>query len=98
MIAGTTAAWIDAIQSKGIWYEEADAPRFREAFAVLARNCTRWPSPAMFFQVLPSRAETDALMLASKSTLTDEQRKKNVDRLHALVQGLVDTWETTEAK
>ena len=52
----------------------------------------------MFFQVLPSRAETDALMLASKSTLTDEQRKKNVDRLHALVQGLVDTWETTETK
>ena len=87
LLEGTIQTWIEAIKSKGVWHE-SDAPRFRETFAVLIRNSTRWPSPAKFFEVMPSRAETDALMLTRRAGFTDEQRAANLAKLAQLVEGI----------
>lgn len=81
-------AWIETVESKGQWFEHADADRFKSAFSVLMRTCNRWPSPAMFLQALPSRAETDALLLASRTRLTPEQQQENLAKLAAMVEQL----------
>ena len=88
MIQGTAMAWIETIESKGQWFEHADADRFKSAFSVLMRTCTRWPAPAMFIQALPSRAETDALLIAARPRLSPEQQQENLNRLAGLVEQL----------
>lgn len=61
MIAGTSAAWVEAITHNRQFEREQDAPRFREAFKTLANTRRTWPAPIDFMDVLPKRAEPLAL-------------------------------------
>ena len=55
MIAGTSMAWHEAITHKRVWDESLDSPRFRQAFATLAKTRRTWPAPVDFLDVLPPR-------------------------------------------
>lgn len=46
-------AWCETIRA-GRAFSEADAPRFRRAFQVLANTMTSWPAPVHFLNVLPA--------------------------------------------
>lgn len=61
-IEGVAMAWVDACQVWPIaWEREADAPRLRQAFRVLAANSRRWPSPVQLREALPPRQAAPAL-------------------------------------
>lgn len=70
------------------WHMEADAPCIRGAFAQLAGTCTRWPAPAKFWEVLPSRATYEGPALPAK-VFTLEERRANLDRLRRMGQELL---------
>lgn len=54
MLAGTLAAWIEALCADRVWDERIDLPRFRKAFRVLMTTCDRWPTPKKFLDAMPS--------------------------------------------
>jgi hypothetical protein len=45
---------------------------------------------------MPSRAETDALMLAGRRRLSDAERQANIERLQAMVESLAESWANSE--
>lgn len=53
MIAGTAAAWVEAITFGSHWDEARDRPRFREAFITLANTREQWPAPKHFLEAIP---------------------------------------------
>ena len=61
-IEGVAMAWVDACQCWPIaWEREADAPRLRQAFRVLAATARRWPAPVQLREALPPRQAPPAL-------------------------------------
>jgi hypothetical protein len=57
------AVWVRLLWAKpllGGWNEELDAARLRAAFAKIAETSKRWPSHAMFIEVLPERPKPPA--------------------------------------
>ena len=50
----TGLVWMEAIGHNRCLTDE-DAPRFREAFVLLAARCKSWPSPVALLEVLPER-------------------------------------------
>lgn len=64
VIAGTAAAWREAMGDQRDWQMRRDTVGVREAFARLARSRTRWPAPANFLQALPPLALDTSAELA----------------------------------
>lgn len=85
-IEGVAMAWVDACQVWPIaWEREADAPRLRQAFRVLAASCRRWPSPVQLREALPPRQAPPALPRPA----VDEARAAEVQReIRAILEGM----------
>lgn len=57
MLAGTAQAWHEVLTDGRAWEERLDAPRFRQAFVILARTVRRWPAPVEFVEAMPKREQ-----------------------------------------
>src|SRR5688572_363811 len=53
IMPGMVMAWCEAIRA-GRSFTEADAPRFRRAFQLLANTRESWPAPVHFLTLLPA--------------------------------------------
>lgn len=54
MIAGTAAAWVEAVTFGRKWVESRDRQRFRAAFITLANTREQWPAPKHFIEAMPA--------------------------------------------
>jgi hypothetical protein len=45
------------------WMEDGDVQCIRQAFATLRQTCTRWPTPAKFWDALPPRPHGEQKLL-----------------------------------
>lgn len=71
-------SWVDTLTEGRVFHEERDAPRFRKAFAILARTQGTWPAPRDFLAVLPPfrepreapRLESDAGKARAKAEIS----------------------------
>jgi hypothetical protein len=61
-IEGVAMAWVDACLVWPIaWDRDADTPRLRHAFRVLAAGSRRWPAPVQLRDALPPRQAPPAM-------------------------------------
>lgn len=72
VIPMTVQVWLKAICRNRVFDQAQDAPRIREAFAMLAERSQRWPSPADFLASLPS----NVVPFQKPSRLESESRRK----------------------
>lgn len=84
MIAGTAAAWVEAVTTGRKFDEARDRPRFRAAFVTLAQTRESWPAPRHFLDALP-RVEQAAIGYEVKPT-SPEDAAKILDRLRREVE------------
>jgi len=84
-IAGTGAAWFEALEHGRAWNEERDVPRIREAFTKLMGTATQWPSPAKLIESLPAIVEKPTL---PAKVFTDAERLANLDKLAGMLKGI----------
>ena len=82
-IAGTGAAWLEALEHGRLWNQERDTQRIRDAFSNVIRTRKQWPSVADFLECMPAIADKPAL---PRSTFTDAERLANLDRLADLAK------------
>lgn len=80
----TGLVWMEAIGHNRCLTDE-DAPRFREAFVLLAARCKSWPSPVALLEVLPDRPPLPAL---PEPEISPEQRAENLAFLDDLLAGI----------
>lgn len=80
----TGLVWMEAIGHNRCLTDE-DAPRFREAFVLLAARCKSWPSPVALLEVLPERPPLPAL---PEPEISPEQRAENLAFLDDLLAGI----------
>jgi hypothetical protein len=74
--------WLVALRARQAWDEERDAPRIRQAFALLAGRVSRWPAPAALLESLPALPPVVALPKPGP----DKQRAaKEIERLRAAI-------------
>ncbi len=85
MIAGTAAAWVEAITTGREFDERRDRPRFRAAFVTLAQTRESWPSPKHFLDALP-RIEQQAISYEVKP-VSPEQAARILADLRQQVSG-----------
>lgn len=83
-LAKTGLVWMEAIGHNRCLTDE-DAPRFREAFVLLAARCKSWPAPVALFEVLPDRPPPPAL---PEPEISPEQRAENLSFLDGLLAGM----------
>lgn len=84
MIAGTAAAWVEAITTGRKFDEARDRPRFRAAFVTLAQTREQWPQPKHFLDALP-RVEQVAIGYEVKPA-TPEQAAAAMARIEAVLR------------
>lgn len=84
MIAGTAAAWVEAITTGRSFDEARDRPRFRAAFVTLAQTREMWPQPKHFLDALP-RVEQVAIGYEVKPA-TPEQAAAAMARIEAMLR------------
>jgi len=78
--------WHEALLSTSTqWDKVEDDWRIQRGFALLCRDCDRWPVPKHLIDRLPARKDKLAL---PKPTLTPEQRAHNLATLKTLMQQL----------
>ena len=88
-IAATANVWAVALWNNGSdWQAARDRPRLKAAFVGLAGSCERWPAPVLLRQHLPPAPEP----LKLGCTISEEQRRRNLQRLRALSEGLLKGW------
>lgn len=75
MIAGTAAAWVEAITFSGHWEEARDRPRFRDAFITLANTREQWPAPKHFMEAMPRVRNSLEISYERKPASSDAIRK-----------------------
>ena len=80
----TGLVWMEAIGHNRCLTDE-NAPRFREAFVLLAARCKSWPSPVALLEVLPERPPLPAL---PEPEISPEQRAENLAFLDDLLAGI----------
>lgn len=85
LLPTTRDIWIAALWAGRDW-TEADAPRIHQGFVALARDATRWPSPAELRQRLPARRQEPGLPAPA---LTQEQRSANLAKLRDIIDGVL---------
>ena len=83
-LAKTGLVWMETIGHNRCLTDE-DAPRFREAFVLLAARCKSWPSPVALLEVLPERPPLPAL---PEPEISPEQRAENLAFLDDLLAGI----------
>ena len=83
-LAKTGLVWMEAIGHNRCLTDE-DAPRFRDAFVLLAARCKSWPSPVALLEVLPERPPLPAL---PEPEISPEQRAENLAFLDDLLAGI----------
>lgn len=88
MIAGTAAAWVEAVTGGRKFEEARDRPRFRAAFVSLAQTREQWPAPRHFLDALP-RVEQAAIAYEVKP-VSAEEAAANIARLKGLLAGFAD--------
>lgn len=76
-VAWTETLWRQRVQ----WIEDLDRARLGEGFIQLAGVSTRWPTPALLMQHLPSRPVQQALPPPQP---TEEQRRQLREGVRAL--------------
>lgn len=84
MIAGTAAAWVEAVTAGRTFDEARDRPRFRAAFVSLAQTRESWPAPKHFLDALP-RVEQAALGYEVKPA-SPEQAAAAMARINAMLR------------
>ena len=88
MIAGTAAAWVEAITFGSHWDEARDRPRFREAFITLANTREQWPAPKHFIEAMPAAPAPLALVREHKPA-NPEVARKAVEQITAMLGDVV---------
>lgn len=81
LLPTTRDIWIAALWSGRAWVE-ADAARIHQAFISLARDATRWPSPADLRLRIPARSLPQGLPAPA---LTPEQRAESRARMRSII-------------
>lgn len=84
MIAGTAAAWVEAVTFGREWVESRDRPRFRAAFVTLANTREQWPAPKHFIEAMPAAPAPLALVREHKPA-SPEAARKAVERITSLL-------------
>lgn len=82
--------WVNTLwnTTRRDWHMEADTPCIRAAFATLAGTCHRWPAPAKFWEVLPSRASSEQTALPAR-IFSMEERRENIRKLREIGEKLL---------
>ena len=88
MIAGTAAAWVEAVTFGREWVESRDRPRFRAAFVTLANTREQWPAPKHFIEAMPA-APSPLALVRDRRPADPEVTRKAVERITALLGDVV---------
>lgn len=90
MIAGTAAAWVEAVTFGREWVESRDRPRFRAAFVTLANTREQWPAPKHFIEAMPAAPAPLALVREHRPA-NPEVARRAVERITALLGDVAQT-------
>lgn len=88
MIAGTAAAWVEAVTFGREWVESRDRPRFRAAFVTLANTREQWPAPKHFIEAMPA-APSPLALVRDRRPADPEVARKAVEKITALLGEVV---------
>lgn len=88
VLQATVGVWARDLWAsrKRSWHQQADTQCIRHAFQQLRQSCTRWPTPAKFWEHLPDRNPPPA------NALIDEQwgRERQADALACMRRSFAD--------
>jgi len=84
-------AWNDALTLNRVWDQQADTPRIRKAFQIIAAEHKRWPLPKTLLEEMPPRAELPAL----PTKPSDPERAKRIIAELAKELGVNSTHRST---
>lgn len=73
--------WVQALTKNRVWEQEPDAPRFREAFVILAQTRRQWPAPADFMEAIPPRTQLALTKQPITSAPDDPKVKAMMQRI-----------------
>ena len=93
LLPTTRDIWIAALWSGRQWTESSDRARLHQAFVTLARDATRWPSPAELRVRIPSRSPQTAL---PPPPLSAEQRAENRARMQSILSDVLASTALSE--
>lgn len=88
MIAGTAAAWVEAVTFGREWVESRDRQRFRAAFVTLANTREQWPAPKHFIEAMPA-APSPLALVRDRRPADPEVARKAVEKITALLGEVV---------
>lgn len=88
MIAGTAAAWVEAVTFGRDWVESRDRQRFRAAFVTLANTREQWPAPKHFIEAMPA-APSPLALVRDRRPADPEVARKAVEKITALLGEVV---------
>lgn len=88
MIAGTAAAWVEAVTSGRDWVESRDRQRFRAAFVTLANTREQWPAPKHFIEAMPA-APSPLALVRDRRPADPEVVRKAVEKIAAMLGDVV---------
>lgn len=88
MIAGTAAAWVEAVTFGREWVESRDRQRFRAAFVTLANTREQWPAPKHFIEAMPA-APSQLALVRDRRPADPEVARKAVEKITALLGEVV---------
>jgi len=79
MVAGTVAAWMEALIPSRGWSERRDVPLMREAFRRLGESCTSWPAPKLFLEHLNALTPLETFRALPRPTKTPEEWREQLN-------------------
>lgn len=88
MIAGTAAAWVEAVTFGRDWVESRDRQRFRAAFVTLANTREQWPAPKHFIESMPA-APSPLALVRDRRPADPEVVRKAVEKITAMLGDVV---------
>lgn len=88
MIAGTAAAWVEAVTFGRDWVESRDRQRFRAAFVTLANTREQWPAPKHFIEAMPA-APSPLALVRDRRPADPEVVRKAVEKIAAMLGDVV---------
>lgn len=88
MIAGTAAAWVEAVTFGRDWVESRDRQRFRAAFVTLANTREQWPAPKHFIDAMPA-APSPLALVRDRRPADPEVVRKAVEKIAAMLGDVV---------
>lgn len=88
MIAGTAAAWVEAVMFGRSWDEARDRARFRAAFLTLANTREQWPTPKHFIEAMPPVPPPLALAKEHRPA-SPQQRAAAIEKIRTMLSATV---------